>query len=259
MNETKQIYKALAEINKEITAIAKDKKNPQQNYNFRGIDDVFNELHSLFAKHEVFIISECKEINTIEKPTKTGGLMLHHVAKLSYQLIASDGSSIQIPCIIGEAMDSGDKGINKTYSAALKILLLQMFLIPTIEPKDTENETHELTKPDPKKEPAKKQEAKKEPVKPPVISKPQLDNERFQKAVEMLSKDTFNAIKALLRCDLSKTQIEQANKVLFDSLKDSDPNNESEMTYIKSVCDIWPLFTQDHIDYLLDINIKKTN
>jgi hypothetical protein len=44
--------------------------------------------------------------------------------------------------MIGEAMDSGDKSANKAMSAAQKYALLQVFCIPTEEPKDTENETH---------------------------------------------------------------------------------------------------------------------
>ena len=49
MIETKGIYKALAAVNKEIKPIAKDRTNQQQGFKFRGIDDVMNELHSLFV------------------------------------------------------------------------------------------------------------------------------------------------------------------------------------------------------------------
>ncbi len=41
-------------------------------------------------------------------------------------------------------MDSGDKSANKAMSAAYKYALMQVFCIPTDEPKDTENETHEV-------------------------------------------------------------------------------------------------------------------
>ena len=41
--------KALATVNKSIKAIGKDRTNQQQGFKFRGIDDVMNELHSLFA------------------------------------------------------------------------------------------------------------------------------------------------------------------------------------------------------------------
>ena len=41
-------------------------------------------------------------------------------------------------------MDSGDKAANKAMSAAHKYALLQVFCIPTEEPKDSENEHHEI-------------------------------------------------------------------------------------------------------------------
>ena len=41
-------------------------------------------------------------------------------------------------------MDSGDKSSNKAMSAAQKYAFLQVFCIPTEEPKDTENDTHDV-------------------------------------------------------------------------------------------------------------------
>ena len=46
--------------------------------------------------------------------------------------------------MVGEAMDSGDKGMNKAYSIALKYALFQAFLIPTEELKDPDSETHNI-------------------------------------------------------------------------------------------------------------------
>jgi phage recombination protein Bet len=104
-----------------------------------------------------------------------------------------------------------------------------------------------------KKQPVKLEKAIETPAKKKI------PNDNFKKGLELLKTDPFNAIKTMLKFDLSKDQIESANKVLFDSLKDLDPNYEGEMIHIKSIVDIWPLFTKDHIDYLVDINTKKTN
>ena len=41
----------------DIEAIGKNKKNAQQGYSFRGIDDMYNALQPLFKKHAVFITS----------------------------------------------------------------------------------------------------------------------------------------------------------------------------------------------------------
>lgn len=48
---------------------------------------------------------------------------------------------------VGEAMDSGDKGMNKAMSSALKYALMQMLLIPTKENKDPDATTPEETRP----------------------------------------------------------------------------------------------------------------
>lgn len=58
--------------------------------------------------------------------------------------MTTDGSSVET-VNVGEAMDSADKGMNKAMSIALKYSLLQMFLIPTEEPKDPDRDTPEET------------------------------------------------------------------------------------------------------------------
>lgn len=138
------IYKALAGINNEIKAITKSRKNTGQNFMFRGIDDVMNELHALFAKNEVIIVPETKEFTTENRPTKSGSLQTFTRLRIQYTFVASDGSSVTATGI-GEAMDTADKGMNKAMSIALKYVLLQMFLIPTEEMKDPDYNSPEET------------------------------------------------------------------------------------------------------------------
>lgn len=140
--ENAKIYQALCAINKEVEAIKKDQKNEQQGFKFRGIDGVMNELHNLFAKHEVIIIPIVEKSDVSERTNKNGTLIFHTRLNVSYDFCASDGTKITATAI-GEAMDSGDKGINKAMSIALKYVLLQMFLIPTQEDKDPDSKSHE--------------------------------------------------------------------------------------------------------------------
>jgi hypothetical protein len=146
--ESKQIYKSLAAINKGITAIGKGQKNQQQGFQYRGIDDVMNELHSLFAENEVIILPEFQSIDSTERTTQKGGVLFYVKATIKFTFVASDGSSVQ-SVIVGEAMDSGDKATNKAMSIALKYALLQMFLIPTKEDKDPDAVTPPEIKPNP--------------------------------------------------------------------------------------------------------------
>ena len=70
MSETKPttnsaglIYTAIPAIMAEIPAIYKDRKNDQQEYSFRGIDDVYNAINPLLSKHGVFMKAEVLEKN----------------------------------------------------------------------------------------------------------------------------------------------------------------------------------------------------
>jgi len=136
------IYSALAKANKAIGAIAKGSKNQQQGFMFRGIDDVYNELHAILADCEIFIVPEVVSYDVSERQVRNG-VVLFTRATIRHHFTTSDGSSVTTT-VVGEAMDSGDKGMNKTMSIALKYALFQLFTIPTKEEKDPDAKSYEL-------------------------------------------------------------------------------------------------------------------
>lgn len=142
--EEKLIFQKMTSILKETKAITKSEKNQQQGFKFRGIDNVMNDLHELFAKNDVFILQEVQDFTVDARPTAKGGTLFYTRAKIKFRYMTTDGSFVET-VNVGEAMDSGDKGMNKAMSIALKYSLLQMFLIPTEEPKDPERDTPEET------------------------------------------------------------------------------------------------------------------
>ena len=142
--EEKLIFQKMTSILKETKAITKSEKNQQQGFKFRGIDNVMNDLHELFAKNDVFILQEVQDFTVDARPTAKGGTLFYTRAKIKFRYMTTDGSSVET-VNVGEAMDSGDKGMNKAMSIALKYSLLQMFLIPTEEPKDPDRDTPEET------------------------------------------------------------------------------------------------------------------
>ncbi|WP_346320930.1 ERF family protein [Chitinophaga sp. YIM B06452] len=144
--ETKQIHKSMVAIMRSVEHIGKDKKNQQQGFNYRGIDDLYNALHSAFAANGVIIVPEILDIQREERTSSKGGLLLWTIQKIKFKFVAEDGSFIEA-ILIGEAMDSADKGTNKANSVALKYALMQMFLIPTEELK---NQDPDGSMPDPK-------------------------------------------------------------------------------------------------------------
>lgn len=144
MENNQLIYQKLTAINKQVKAVTKSRTNQQQGFKFRGIDDVMNELHELFAANEVIILQTLINHNVETRTTKSGSVQTLTRATFRYTFVTTDGSSVSIE-VMGEAQDMGDKGTNKAMSIALKYALLQLFLIPTEDAKDPDAVTPEET------------------------------------------------------------------------------------------------------------------
>lgn len=140
------IYGAINSVMAELGAIGKDKRNAQQNFNYRGVDDVMNALNPLLVKHKLFCVPEVIEQTREERKTAKGGSLVYSILTMRYTLVAEDGSSISA-VVIGEGMDSGDKASNKAMSVAYKYAMFQIFSIPTEEMKDPDAESYEAYTP----------------------------------------------------------------------------------------------------------------
>lgn len=156
MSENCKIFEAISNVMAEIGAIGKEKKNQQQGFMYRGIDDVMNALQPALVKHRVFIAPEVLSEQREERASKNGGVMFSVRLEISYKFYTIDGSFIETK-VIGEAMDSGDKATNKAMSIGYKYACFQVFCIPTEEMKDPDAEIHE---PAPKDAKGTKQEEK---------------------------------------------------------------------------------------------------
>ena len=135
--ETPLIFPKMIAIMRGVGKIGKDRENPSQHYAFRGIDDVYNELHNVLAKEGVITIPEVLEERAEDRQSSSGKQAIYRILKIKYQFCAEDGSHVDAT-VIGEGMDWGDKAANKAMSVAHKYALLQIFCIPTAEPKDPE-------------------------------------------------------------------------------------------------------------------------
>jgi hypothetical protein len=149
MSDSLNIYQAMAKILADVDHIGKDRKAEMGNagsYKFRGIDDVYNTLHSSFAKYKVFLLPRVLEskIEIQEKEKTYNGMTsktyaCSAVLKIEFTFVSEDGSSVTA-IGIGQALDQSDKAASKAQSNALKYCLMQTFLIPTEESKDIEDD-----------------------------------------------------------------------------------------------------------------------
>ena len=141
-----KIYQAISGIMSEVGAIAKDQKNQQQGFMYRGVDQVMNALQPLLIKYKVFVTPTILEHTREERTTKSGANLIYSVLTVNYKFYTEDGSFVEAT-VIGEGMDSGDKSSNKALSVAYKYACFQMFCIPTEEIHDPDAVTPEESKP----------------------------------------------------------------------------------------------------------------
>lgn len=141
-----KVYGIIAAITGELakSGIAKSRRNTQQGFDYRGIDDVYNALAPLMSKHGLVIVPHVTDRTATERTTAKGGTLFHTVLTVTFDFIAAeDGSSVTVGPVLGEAMDSGDKATNKAMSVAYKYAAFQVFCIP-LEAADPDADTHQV-------------------------------------------------------------------------------------------------------------------
>ena len=128
------IYESIAAVQADVDFIGKDRQTQSgSRFKYRGVDQVLNTLHPLFAKHKVFAVPEVLEVLGREwRQSASGGNVVYQTIKVKYTFYAEDGSNVSA-VVIGEAMDSGDKASNKCMSVAYKYACFQILSIPTEE------------------------------------------------------------------------------------------------------------------------------
>ena len=168
-----QIYSLIGQAMQMIGAIGKDSRNEQQKFMYRGVDAVMNALNPVMSKLGLFLCPEVLEQTREERTNKNGTTLLYSILKMKYTMYAPDGSNVS--CVVmGEGMDTGDKGSNKAMAVALKYACFQLFMIPTEEMVDPDAECHEVkpkAKPVKKDAPAAVEQAQTLPAEsvPPVL------------------------------------------------------------------------------------------
>ena len=152
-----QIYGLIGKAIGMVGAIGKDKKNPQQGFMYRGIDQVYNALNPVLAELGIFFVPEVLDMKREERVNKNGTVLTYTILTMKYTAFAPDGSSVSMT-VMGEGMDTGDKGCNKAMSVAMKYAMFQLYCIPTEELKDPDGDVYEDILPKSRKQAQKGQE-----------------------------------------------------------------------------------------------------
>lgn len=147
------VYAKIAAIQGEMAkvGISKSRRNDQQNYSFRGIDDVYAALSPMLARHGLCILpriinrdrQERVSVKTYNGQSRES-VLFYVTVEAEFDFVSADDGSTHTVRTFGEAMDSGDKATNKAMSAAYKYAAFMTFAIPTEGDNDADATTHEV-------------------------------------------------------------------------------------------------------------------
>lgn len=143
--DDRTVHQRMVAILSDLPAIGKDQKNVQQNFMFRGHDDVLNALNPLLAKHGVFVVPTVLERTTSERTTASGKAMFEVSLLVQYTFYGLAGDSVTASSW-GEGTDMGDKATSKAMTMAFKSVLNQAFAISNKETADPDALTAEETR-----------------------------------------------------------------------------------------------------------------
>jgi len=189
--EVPQVYGAISDVMAFMSkeGISKDKRNGQQGYNFRGIDDIYNALSGVMSANRLVMLPFVQDSRREERQTKNGGSLTYTILTVDFTLVSAKDGSTCLARTEGEAMDSADKSTNKAMSAALKYAALMVFMIPTEGDNDADAVTHDVAP-----RPQRREEPKADPVE--LISE---DQRRT-----LMSLATAKGIDARKLCEVGK-------------------------------------------------------
>lgn len=139
------IYKVISAVQKDIASsgVSKGGFNQKERYAFRKVDDIYNSLSPLLAKHGLIILPRILSYTTDEKVAKSGAVGFRTIAEVELDFVSASDGSIHTVKTYGEALDYSDKSLNKALTSAYKYALIVAFCIP-VEVADADSESHEI-------------------------------------------------------------------------------------------------------------------
>lgn len=134
-----KILSKLVQIMDECEYIQKDKKNTLQNYKYLSEAGIKEKIQPLLRKYKVvFSLSSIKETVTEIQATKSGASQYRTDILTEYSFWDAESGEVFKGTMPASGIDTGDKGVYKAITGAVKYALTVTFLIPTGE--DAEND-----------------------------------------------------------------------------------------------------------------------
>ena len=144
----KNILKKLSLIQKGIEVMPKGGYNDFNKYNYLMEAQVTTKIKELMDKNEIVFHYQSEVVDTKEYQNNKGNVQFLVTVKVSYEFLDIDSAESVAGVVYGQGADSGDKGIYKAITGAIKYLYMKTFNIPTGD--DTEKESPQFKKSNPK-------------------------------------------------------------------------------------------------------------
>lgn len=142
-DEALPITEIISQVMVDVPSLGKGQRNREQGFDFRGIDDVINEVGPKFRCYGVVPAPMLEAATYQETRTSKDKLARECTVRVRYRFWGPAGDYLDV-IVPGESLDVGDKGTAKAMSVAYRIALLQMLALPTDEP-DPDAESFERT------------------------------------------------------------------------------------------------------------------
>ena len=159
MADKLNLRQKLASVYKNIEFIEKAGDNSSQHYKYVRAADVLRAIRKAFADVGVYAQTNFELLGTYDIPTNRGGNMHTATVKATITFFDLDSDETKTVSGLGDGADSGDKGIYKAQTGAVKNALRNAFLVPDEADPEADASVDEATS-----EPA----AKPLPAKPRV-------------------------------------------------------------------------------------------
>ena len=124
------LYARIAKITEDLPTVEPEGENDHFKYKFLTINQITGLLRPRMARQKILVFPETVvEEEPRELTTKRGGTSLLTRLHVTFRVVdAINGESFTLQ-VIGYGDDASDKGANKAYTAALKNMLIKLFLI----------------------------------------------------------------------------------------------------------------------------------
>jgi ERF superfamily len=127
------VYKSMLSVMAAIakSGIAKSRRNKEQAFNFRGVDEAFMAFASLLVMHSLLVIPSFSNLRVKRRSTAKGGITYSAKLDGTFTFVSVvDGSERVVGPFFGEANDGQDRAVSKASSVAERNMFFYTFVAP---------------------------------------------------------------------------------------------------------------------------------